>query len=251
MAYTIKVRTKNYSARPLRKSISAPCRTIARLGSLTPTSRIFPRGMELGRRIVEINTVEAIENSRDKAKTKLCFEEDDIPQAVYYPFSADTDEIEFPIVVKRRIGFQGRGMQKIDNADDLKQFIDSHNMDDYIIEKFYNYAREYRLHCTQHECFMAWRKLRREDAEVRWFFNSSNCNWVGPDHELFNKPNNWDDIENDCIRAIKSVGLDIGAVDCRVSTDGKYIVLEVNSAPALGEYGIEKYKEQLHKLAHA
>jgi glutathione synthase/RimK-type ligase-like ATP-grasp enzyme len=95
---------------------------------------------------------------------------------------------------------------------------------------------------------MAWRKLRRSDAEERWFFNSSNCNWVSPNHELFNIPSTWESIVNDCKRAITCTGLDIGAVDVRVAADGKYIVLEVNSAPALGEQGIEIYRVMINKL---
>lgn len=97
---------------------------------------------------------------------------------------------------------------------------------------------------------MSWRKLRKSDAKERWFFNSSNCNWISPEHELFNRPNNWANIERDCIQAMIAVGLDIGAVDVRVQSkdNPEYIILEVNSAPALGEQGIEIYKNEIIKL---
>ena len=114
------------------------------------------------------------------------------------------------------------------------------------------FAREYRLHCTQNECFMTWRKLRRLDTENRWFFNSSNCNWVGEDHPLFDRPSNWDTIVEACINATKAVGLDITAIDVRVQSNSKtnpeFIILECNSAPALGDQGVIIYKQKLQEL---
>ena len=99
---------------------------------------------------------------------------------------------------------------------------------------------------------MEWRKLRKEDAKERWFFNSHNCNWVGPDHELFNRPSNWNEIVDSSIKALTSVGLDIGAIDVRIQSSKQkkpaYIICEVNSAPALGEQGVEIYEETIKKL---
>lgn len=116
------------------------------------------------------------------------------------------------------------------------------------------YAREYRLHCTQTECFMSWRKLRRSDAEERWFFNSANCNWVGEDHELFDRPSNWDLIVEDCKKAMVATGLDIGSFDVRIQSSSKstpeYIIVEVNSAPALGEQGVQIYKTKIQELIY-
>ena len=48
-----------------------------------------------------------------------------------------------------------------------------------------------------------------------------------------------------------AVGLDICAVDVKVQTskykNPKFIILETNSAPALGEIGVQLYLEQLRK----
>jgi D-alanine-D-alanine ligase-like ATP-grasp enzyme len=101
---------------------------------------------------------------------------------------------------------------------------------------------------------MAWRKLRKEDTaeDKRWFFNSENCNWVGNDHELFDEPTNMVEIIEDCKKAMVATGLDIGCFDVRVQTSKKkipeYILVEVNSAPALMEKGIAAYMAQLVKV---
>jgi len=50
--------------------------------------------------------------------------------------------------------------------------------------------------------------------------------------------------------AVRSVGLDIGAVDIRVQgrNNPDYIVCEVNSAPQLGEVGIEHYRREITNI---
>ena len=48
---------------------------------------------------------------------------------------------------------------------------------------------------------------------------------------------------------LKALNLDIAAFDVKVQTNKykypKFIILESNSAPALGEYGLQKYKQLL------
>lgn len=65
---------------------------------------------------------------------------------------------------------------------------------------------------------------------------------------MFDKPTNWDEIVADCIKALKYMQLDIAAFDVKCTRDGRFILLESNSAPALGEQGIEKYKNELKKI---
>jgi glutathione synthase/RimK-type ligase-like ATP-grasp enzyme len=240
------IRTKNPSAAPLRRSIFVNKRAIVRLGSRTPSRQIYPT-----QSFVEVNTIESIENSRDKLRMKECFSRYDVKQAEWLTLDQApiTRMADFPYVGKQIIGFKGHGMQLIENDDQLRTFLRTHN-NSYFIEKFYNYAREYRIHATSDHSFLSWRKLRRADAEQRWFFNSTNCNWVGEDHELFQRPNNWDELCNAAVMAVRSVGLDIGAVDIRVQSRNNpdYIVCEVNSAPQLGEIGIEHYRREITNI---
>ena len=253
---TVRIRTKNNTANPLRKSILVPFFAVARLGSRTSTSVIFP-----GRTgVKECNTVQAVERSRNKLLMKAKFQEAGVIHARWYNGVFKPDIIkrhfgiskteEYQLVGKQICGFQGHGMVLINNDEELKSFCKTHTSQNYFIELFYNYGREYRLHATQSEVFLSWRKLRTNDAKERWFFNSHNCHWVGEGNQLFNKPSNWKQLCDEAIKAIQAVGLDIGAVDIRVSSQDtrQFIVCEVNSAPALGEEGIEKYREQIRKV---
>jgi glutathione synthase/RimK-type ligase-like ATP-grasp enzyme len=251
---SVRVRTKNFTAEPLKRAIFVPFNAVCRLGSTTPTSTITTRP------IVECNTVEAVNNSRSKLRMKECFQRANIPQSRWYHGRLDVNTIKnhfgitvnegYQLVGKAIFGFQGRGMVLISNDTELADFCRHHTPENFYLEIFHNYGREYRIHATQNEVFMVWRKLRREDASERWFFNSHNCNWVGETHPLFDKPSNWETLCSASVNAIRAVGLDIGAVDIRVSSSNpdSYIVLEVNSAPALGVQGVEKYKEQIKEI---
>jgi len=248
-----RVRTANFTAKPLRGTITTDYRAVVRLGSLTPTGRIFPNHRD----IIEVNTVDAIQNSRSKLRMKECFEKENVPQSEWwssYKALAEEKKIPFPIVVKRVFGFQGRGMELLSTKEELATWFTKHgNAEGWYFEKFYNYAREYRLHVANGTgVFLSWRKLRTKEAKERWFFNSINSNWVGEDHKLFDKPTCWKEMEKAAINCIKSTGLDIGAVDIRVQSatvnNPQFIVCEINSAPALGELGIERYKEVIKNI---
>jgi len=245
---TVRIRTKNPSSNPLRKAILVPFNAVCRLGSRTPTNEVFPRGG----RVIECNTVESIENSRDKLRMKACFERGNVTQARWYHgsfsdiqtikrhFSINKTE-DYQLVGKAICGFQGKGMVLINNDTELADFCRTHTPQNFFIELFFNLNSEFRIHATQDEVFMTWRKLRKQDAKEKWFFNSHNCNWVNEQHELFQKPGNWKQICDEAIKAVRSVGLDISAVDVRVSTKdpSQFIVLETNSGPSLGEQGVD------------
>lgn len=255
------IRTKNFSSAGLRAKNGGigefPVRSIVRLGSRTSTQEAFPKSY--GRKpIVEVNTVESIENSRDKLRMKACFDRAGVPHAPWFTIDVMKAKIRdnelgdlLPVLAKRITGFKGHGMQKLDNREQLDAFLRG-NTNGYYFEEFKNFAREYRLHCTANGCFMAWRKLRKADAEQRWFFNSANCNWVGENHELYNKPTNFDAIEQHCIQALEATGLDIGSFDVRIQSannrNPEYILVEVNSAPSLGEQGIEIYRSTIGEI---
>jgi glutathione synthase/RimK-type ligase-like ATP-grasp enzyme len=248
----VRVRTRNFTARPLRQSILVDNLAVVRLGSLTPTGRIFPTQRD----VVEINTVDAIQNSRNKLLMKDCFAKLKIPQAEWWTFDKklNTTDLPYPLVIKRIYGFQGRGMELVHNSEEMNNWISHHpNKEEWFIEKFFNGSREYRLHVAKGiGCFMTWRKLRTKEATERWFFNSVNSNWVGEEHELFDKPSNWLKLVKVATDCLEATGLDIGAVDIRIQSskeeNPKFIICEINSAPALGDYGITVYREIIKQL---
>jgi hypothetical protein len=94
--------------------------------------------------------------------------------------------------------------------------------------------------------------------EQRWFRNDKNSVWIVEENEQFDKPINWNDIVDDAVKALVSVGLDVGALDVRVQSakdgDGntiknpKWIIIETNSAPGLADVGLQKYVDIIPQL---
>ncbi|MEM4710638.1 MAG: hypothetical protein QXL18_01690 [Candidatus Woesearchaeota archaeon] len=239
----------------MRNKIKLPFLTCIRLGSTTVGNLNYA---------VEINKPEAIKNSSNKLKMKNCFQN-------YNVFTADWSDSsnlnnwlnkdKFPIVAKHIYGSRGKGNTLIKTLEEFENWKINKNLSNYIFEKFYTYSREYRLHVTEDGCFYTCRKVLKNDTpeEDRWHRHDSNSNWILESNPLFDKPINWNEIEENCVKALKSVGLDIGACDVKVQSaknkKGKlrercdFIVLEINSAPSFGEITLQKYIEQIPKLA--
>jgi D-alanine-D-alanine ligase-like ATP-grasp enzyme len=181
---------------------------------------------------------------------KECFKNNNIESPKYFTNINDIES--FPIVAKKIYGSKGRGMFLIESKEDLKKFKEIFNkvLKSYYFERYHNYTREYGIHVTQQEYFYTCRKMLKSDTpkNERWFRNSTNCVWFLEENENFNKPKNWDNIVNNCINACKAVGLDFGACDVIVSKEGKFKIVEINSAPSFGEPNSiveSKYREIL------
>ncbi len=136
------IRTKNHSANDLRSRGAGigefSMRSIVRFGSRTTTAEAFPMWHDK-RPIVEINTPEAIENSRNKLRMKDCFLEREIPQSDWFIWkesdvfiNKQTEEeisiedllntVPSGIVMKKVCGFKGHGMFYIQNLEDWAAF---------------------------------------------------------------------------------------------------------------------------------
>lgn len=233
-----------------------PFRSVVRFGS--PTEYTDNR--------VEINTTEAIKNSSNKRRMKKCFTKGDVRTALWYTFKNGTlydeinkintviEQLPFPIVAKKHFGSKNKGNTKIDTLEEFKEFIKGISLNEYIFEKYYNFSREYRLHVTESGCFYTCRKMMKKDTpeEKKWFKNDQNCVWILEGNPNFEKPNNWKEVVKESVKALKSVGLDFGAVDLRIQgpevNDPSFIVIEINSAPSFGDITAEKYAEMLPTL---
>jgi glutathione synthase/RimK-type ligase-like ATP-grasp enzyme len=239
---------------------------------------------------IEINTIQAIKNSANKLLMKQCFhnskvktakwftlykEEDNIFALIHndqnIPFDQIIDEdiefwdainnyIGFPIISKHIKGSRGTGNKKHDTQEQLESWMESKNLNNYIFEKYYNYVREYRLHVDSEGCFYACRKMLKSNApqEHRWYRNDDHCVWIMEDNELFDRPVNWDQLVEESVKALNSVGLDVGAIDLRIQSatnneeqireNPEFIIVEINSAPSFGEITSEKYIEQIPQI---
>jgi glutathione synthase/RimK-type ligase-like ATP-grasp enzyme len=248
------IRTKNHTAEVLKVRGALPllpARCVIRLGSVTPTNHER-----------EINSVQGARNSSNKLIMKDLFEKNGVKQSLWYTIrnssvyikdlQADPHDLPYPLLAKQIYGFKGKGMIMLNNEEELNNFLKT-DTKGYYLEKFYSYAKEYRIHTSiATDCFYTCRKVRRLDSQDKWFFNSTNCNWLVEDNPDFDKPSCWNSMVEHAKKALVAVGLDMGAVDIRVQSNSKqipdFIVCEINSAPSFGNITGEKYKEEIKKI---
>lgn len=205
---------------------------------------------------IEINSVNAINNSSDKFKMKACFNRDGVKTAnafVYDNFyksfrrisqnpklpidtssSLGFKDLEYPIIGKLKKGSRGNGLILIESQEDMELFINNFSffkeklklssgigISGYLFEKYHNYAREYRIHIddTGHVIYTNRKVLKNDTPEnKRYFRNDETCNWLLETNPSFDKPVNWDQIVAESKKALDSVGLNIGAVDIRIQS---------------------------------
>ena len=244
-----------------------PYRSVVRFGSTTEVPDTIANG---GNRI-EINTVQSIKNSASKLLMKQKFEEANVKTAFWTTFN-NLESLrgwaseKFPIVAKAHYGSKGKGNTLIKTAQELDEWLKTHSPSNYIYEKFMNYGHEFRLHVTEEGCFYACRKALRADVpeDQKWRRHDDICVWFLETNESFFKPNSMNDIEADCVKALKAIGADILSFDVRVQSpkdkDGRpreyqdYILLECNSASSMdngtGELSVcaKKYIDEIRKV---
>lgn len=257
MSYSVRLRTKNHSAEELKgllRTIRTKRPVVIRLGSRTPLREIFPKSHE---RAVEINQVGGIENSRNKLIMKRLFDQHSVKTAEWTEMAPVMTWDTFPAIIKYKGSHGGQGLFLIENAQQLEEWKASHpGTHQYIIEKYYNYTKEYRLHVTADGCFYSCRKMLKSDATDRWHRHDSNCVWIVEENPLFERPKNWDDVIAECVKALNSVGLTTGACDVKIQSEkGKrsdftpdFIVMEINSAPSMGNITTQKYYEKITQI---
>lgn len=265
----LKIRSRNYSANQLRKQIITDKPAVYRLGSFTQNEKIFT-AKQLKRDIIEINTAESCIISNNKFYMKKRFDNFQVKTANWTNLkdfvhkemdvvnNVENYSIKFPVIIKHIHSSKGNGIYYYEKPEQLYDDYKNgkfHNIENYIIEQYHNYSREYRLHIDQFGCFLTHRKMLKNDAVDRWHRHYINTVWIIESNVMFDKPSNWDDIVKECQKAIAAVGLDIGCVDVKVQNNKhenpKFIILETNSAPALGEETANLYKIELEKILRA
>lgn len=256
-----RVRSRHPSHNPLRTQLPLlPFRSIIRLGSTTI------KDTDSQKNFVLCNSVDAIRNSSSKLLMKRCFAASGVKSALYYTLqdflspTLDRSKL-FPCVIKSHMGSRGRGNYLINSQEELNSWLTGHaNHSNYIVEKFHDYSREYRLHVTKDGCFYTCRKMLKNETpdDKRWYRNDSNSVWIVENNPQFDKPSNWDTIVAECVKALNAVGLDVGACDVKVQSakDKKgrvrptpdFIVIEINSAPSFGEGTLQRYLEVIPQI---
>lgn len=273
-SFFLKIRSRHPSAKPLRQALKFSAPAVYRHGSTTTVGSEY-----------EINSINSVQCAASKFKMKAAFARNGVKTAEwFFPKSitqldqvvglkddgnvilksVELKDMAYPLIAKRNMGSRGEGMVKIDNQEQLTNFLKTKvNGNSYYFERFYSFSREYRLHIDSSGCFYTCRKVLKEETpgDKRWYRNDSNCNWIREENPLFDRPINWSQIEAECVKALKATGLDVGACDLKVQSaktekdkkreEPDFIVIEINSAPSFGEITMDKYKEQLPKILHA
>ncbi len=242
--YNIRIKSRHPSHKILRTNLARlPVRSLVRLGSTT----------EAKQNCIEINSIDSIKISSDKKLMKEKFDEAMVKTAPW-TFGNTVEEIlsnlndkdiGYQIVAKSRLGSRGEGNTLIDDEHHLWNWASGRDLTRYIFEKFFNYSLEYRLHITKDGLFYTCRKALRRDAEAesRWHRHIENSVWLLETNPLFSKPNSWDDIINDCVKALTEINADLLSFDVRVqgaiNKKGEkrkyqdYILIECNSASSM------------------
>lgn len=279
------IRTIVFSRHPthniLRKDLpSLPFRTVVRLGSTTDISeRLRSKGQ-----FIECNSIQGIKNTSNKIEMKIKFNEAEINSPQWYlpniekspdfNIKCSTTELlipgkkylrygealctekisinslQFPLIAKINFHSRGRGMLKIDSAEQLIEILKNpEQARKYTFERYANFVQEYRVHATAEGIFYICRKLRKEEATDRWFFNSKNSifqityedgNWIKEKIACFKE------MEQHCIKALKALEIDIAGFDIRVNANGeKFFIIEANSACSFGEHTAQHYLKQI------
>lgn len=283
-----RVRSRHNSHHCLRGNLlPLPFPSVVRLGS---TTLLKDKYSVEGTRI-QCNSVRAIENSSDKLLMKRCFDSegiltpgwieiknpDYIVSELGVKFNEGKHSMLFPFVCKRRKSSRNRGNTLIKNQEEFVSWARNRCLFDYIIETYVPYLKEYRIHVTAEKAFYSCRKALKSDTpkDKRWYRNDSNSVWLTEFVEKrdengnfiefteevkedFLLPPNWEQIKKEAVKAIRSVGLDIGAVDVRVehteTKNGKrketprFVIIETNSAPSFGEITKVLYKKTINEI---
>lgn len=268
----LRIRSRNHSAKALAKQIPCTKNIVCRLGSFTPNEAIFTPLM-LKKGVIEINTVEACKLSNDKLRMKQAFDKAHVNTSLWLSLAESKFEnrriyekevkdpdnpiiLTFPCIIKHIHSSKGEKIYYVPTEVEYNEFMIKYanELEKYIIEHYYNYSKEYRVHVSELGAFYSCRKMLLNEVPIEQRFHRHHVNtvWIVPENEQFETPAHWDKILEDCVRAIKSIGLSIGCVDVLVTKQNNlepdWKILETNSAPALGEITTELYIKELTKL---
>lgn len=113
--------------------------------------------------------------------------------------------------------------------------------------KYVKKNAEYRIHVFQEEVFFVQKKARKldvPDEEVNWQVRNHQNGFIYANQDVQVQ----EEAKKQAIMAVKTLGLDFGAVDIIETAKGKIYTLEVNTACGLEGTTLQKYIEQFNKF---
>lgn len=188
---------------------------------------------------IQYNKPKAISAASNKLKARRTMAENSVP----IPKTWGYDELpKFPCVGRPLRHFGGRKFFYCENEYDLKHA--KRNGAEYFSE-YYPKTKEYRVHVASGKVLIMAEKITPEKVNNKpWNLNSRG---VCEEFSTLRWGNYPKEICGIATEATKALGLDFGAVDIMADPLEEdlppAVVLEVNTAPKLGEYGQERYAE--------
>ena len=187
---------------------------------------------------IVINRKKAISNSSNKATMMELFKGAGIATPKYYSYSEFASITVFPVVVRFKSHTQGNNFYICNSQSDVMRYAKPGYYALAIVDK----SKEYRVFVWRNEVLEVNRKTK--DNEDSYANNDLIRNFK---HGWWFKVVKFYDerVTTQAIKAVKALGLDYGAADVCVTTDGKVLVFEVNSAPGLFERKAEVLAETI------
>ncbi len=150
----------------------------------------------------------------------------------YEKFESIAGKLGFPFIIKLTRTGKGSGIYKIDNLNELKEFIEIRENEGieakrYLLQKFVDYKYDLRVLIIGEKIFC----MQRIPKENEFRANFS----LGGSVEVFDLSK---DDEGLARRAMEAVNLEIAGVDLLIGKDDRRFILEVNHTP--GMLGMEK-----------
>ena len=190
-----------------------------------------------------INTREAVENASNKLKMMKLFQDSEVttPRVVF------TEDLSDSLEMSDR-GYIFDKMMFVRNRYDEAKYRDSFlHTDKYALEQI-NKVMELRVHIVNGKTVGVYEKMPYSSDSV--IYKDANCR--------FRRVNTGDEDQRNTIigarplakKAVEALGLDFGGVDVIKDSDGKWYVLEVNSAPGLNQPNLKRWADEIINIVN-
>ena len=150
--------------------------------------------------------------------------------------------IKVPTLGRKRHHTQGQDIVLCMQSRDVRRCI-RRGESDYFVT-YIPTDREYRIHVFKNKIIRVSQKLLKDGEPWVPFVRNFENGYVFGQPKKTLTP----DQEQLCIKAVKILGLDFGAVDLIYGDDKKSYVLEVNTGPALIENGLDAYSTAIKEV---
>lgn len=157
----------------------------------------------------------------------------------------------FKIIIKRFDSYGGKNIYFTQTKEELIEFLSSHvdDIDKFVFEKWHSFIYEYRVQVLKGEHVCTTMKKSKSNITDSWHKHKRNAVFYKETSPNFIKTDGYNTMIEACEEAATRLGLNFVAFDVLSNMDGsKYLILESNTKPALGNWTLSKYEEKLKQL---